>query len=214
MIRQKIREILEEIGNAELVTVTKSRSIEEIIEAIEAGARIIGENRVDEARKKYGMLKDCLKKYNVGYHFIGHLQSNKVNKAVGFFDLIQSVDSVKLAEKINKRAEELEIVQDILVQVNIGEEEQKYGVPPGEVSSFIGSLSGLGNIRIKGLMCIAPYSENPEDARPYFSRMKKIYRTFDFEYLSMGMTNDYRIALEEGSNMVRIGTAIFGERKY
>lgn len=197
---------MEEIGNAQLVTVTKSRSIEEIIEAIEAGARILGENKIDEARKKYNLLKEYLKKYNVEYHFIGHLQSNKVNKAVGFFDLIQSVDSVKLAEKINRQAEEINVIQNILVQVNIGKEPQKYGIAPNEINEFIYTISGLKNINIKGLMCIAPYGEDP---RPYFKDMKEIYDRFNFDYLSMGMTNDYKIAIKEGSNMVRIGTAIF-----
>ncbi|MBN2367644.1 YggS family pyridoxal phosphate-dependent enzyme [Candidatus Woesearchaeota archaeon] len=213
-IKDNVKNLLAELGTAELTAVTKIRSIAEIKEAIEAGAKIIGESRVQEAEEKYNELKDCLKENKVEFHFIGHLQSNKVKKAVEMLDMIQSVDSIDLAEEIDKRAKEARKVQKILVQVNIGKEPQKFGVVPEKTSETIEKLKSLKNINIKGLMCIAPYFEDPEKTRPYFREMKRIQDQLGLEILSMGMTNDYKIAIQEGSNMVRIGTGIFGERKY
>ena len=157
------------------------------------------------------MLKDYFEQHNIEYHFIGHLQTNKAKKAVQIFDLIQSVDSLKLAKEIDKRARQINKIQDILVEVNIGKEPQKYGIMPDETLNFVKEISNLENIVVKGLMCMPPLHKNP---RPYFKEMKKTYDNSKLEILSMGMSNDYKIAIEEGSTMIRIGTLIFGERKY
>ena len=154
---------------------------------------------------------------------IGHLQSNKVKYIVDKVDLIHSVDSLKLAKEIDKRASEHGKKMNILVQVNIAEEESKFGISSSEVENLINSiLNRCPNVIIKGIMSVAPFEENPENVRGFFAEAKKIYDTYakikhdclDFEYLSMGMTHDYKVAIEEGSNLVRIGTAIFGSRSY
>ena len=211
MIKENIQQIKSEIGSAELVTVSKSRTVDEIKIAIDSGASIIAENRIQEAEQKYAMLKDYFEQHNIEYHFIGHLQTNKAKKAVQIFDLIQSVDSLKLAKEIDKRARQINKIQDILVEVNIGKEPQKYGIMPDETLNFVKEISNLENIVVKGLMCMPPLHKNP---RPYFKEMKKTYDNSKLEILSMGMSNDYKIAIEEGSTMIRIGTLIFGERKY
>ena len=211
MIKENIQQIKSEIGSAELVTVSKSRTVDEIKRAIDSGASIIAENRIQEAEQKYAMLKDYFEQHNIEYHFIGHLQTNKAKKAVQIFDLIQSVDSLKLAKEIDKRARQINKIQDILVEVNIGKEPQKYGIMPDETLNFVKEISNLENIVVKGLMCMPPLHKNP---RPYFKEMKKTYDNSKLEILSMGMSNDYKIAIEEGSTMIRIGTLIFGERKY
>jgi len=213
MIKQNLEKIIKEIPKGvSLVGVSKTKTVMEIKDAIDAGVKIIGENKVQEALHKYTMLKDYFEDYKVEYHYIGKLQSNKVNKVVGKFDLIQSVDSYRLAEKINRRAEKQGIVQDILLQVNIGEEEQKIGFSEFDICSEYEKISQLKNIKVRGLMCLPPYFEDPEKTRPYFKKMNKIFHKLHLEILSMGMSNDYMIAIEEGSNMVRIGTKIFGER--
>lgn len=210
MIKQNLDKILSEIGPVKLVAVSKRKPVSDIKESIKSGVKIIGENKIQEAEEKYIELKDLFEKNNVEFHFIGHLQTNKVKKAVEMFNLIQTVDSLKLAEEINKRAKQISKVQDILIQINIGNEPQKYGINPDDVFEFITNLKQLKNINIKGLMCIHPFREDPV---PYFKKMKKIFNKTHLELLSMGMSNDYKEAIKYESNMVRIGSKIFGERK-
>ncbi len=204
-----IQKIKSEIGFVSLVAVSKSRNVDEIKQAITADVRIIGENRIQEAEQKYSELKNYFKDNNVEFHFIGHLQTNKVKKAIEIFDLIQTVDSLKLAKEIDKRAKLINKKQDVLIQINIGKEPQKYGVLPEETIDFVKQMRQFQNIKVKGLMCMPPFNEGP---KPYFKEMKILYDKLNLEILSMGMSNDYKIAIEEGSNMIRIGTKIFGER--
>lgn len=203
--------------NIQIIAVTKTVSIENIEKAIEAGITDIGENKVQEALPKIEVLKN--KHKNIKIHFIGHLQTNKVNKITGKVDLIQSVDCFKLAEKISNAAALLNKVQDVLLELKTSEEETKFGIIPENIFVEYESIIKLKNIKVKGIMTMAPYFENAQKARPYFVKSKQIFdelkQTFkkpEFEILSMGMTNDYIIALEEGANMIRIGTGIFGKR--
>ncbi|MFA5527863.1 MAG: YggS family pyridoxal phosphate-dependent enzyme [Peptostreptococcales bacterium] len=199
-----------------LIAVTKTRTLEEINQVIQAGIMDIGENKVQEIICK----KDSLISSRI--HMIGHLQTNKVKSIIDKVALIHSVDSIKLAEEIDKRAGAIGKTMDILVQVNIAGEESKFGIHPRDTMGFLEALSEYPHIHVKGLMMVAPFDANPENVRPYFKGMKSLfedmkslkYMNITMEYLSMGMTNDYEIAIEEGSNMIRIGTAIFGARNY
>lgn len=204
-------------GEVLLVAVTKTRSAEEINEAVDAGSTDIGENKVQEIMDKYDFVKP------VRWHMIGHLQTNKVKYIIDKVSMIHSVDSFKLAEEIDHRAAQHGIVMDILVQVNAAQEESKFGITTDETGKLIEDiLEQCPNIRIRGLMCIAPFEENPEDVRIYFREVKALYDQYaqfshlrlDFQYLSMGMSHDYEAAILEGSNLIRVGTAIFGERNY
>lgn len=189
-----------------LIAVTKTRNVEEIKEAINTGITCVGENKVQEAKQKFSFLPKVEK------HMIGHLQTNKVKTAVELFDMIQSVDSIRLAKEISKKCEFIGKVMPILIEINIGDEERKHGVKPEEAKDFIKEISQFKNIDVQGLMCIAPFIK-AEETRPYFKKMKEVFDSLgNLRWLSMGMSNDYKIAIEEGSNMVRIGTAIFGER--
>ncbi len=216
-IKENVKTLLEELPNGvELVGAAKGRTAREIEEAIDAGLKIVGENYIQETVL---VQKDVSR--DVEWHFIGHLQRNKVKKAVGIFDMIESLDSLRLAEEINKRCGEIGKVMPVLVEVNSGREKQKFGVLPEDVEELVRSASTLPNIKIMGLMTMGPRFGNPEDSRPYFQETRKIFERLkqldlpnvEMRYLSMGMTNSYRIALEEGANMVRIGTKIFGERR-
>jgi len=204
-------------GEVLLVGVTKTRTAEEINEAIDAGITDIGENKVQEIMDKFEHVKP------VRWHMIGHLQSNKVKYIIDKVSMIHSVDSFKLAEEIDRRAAQNQTVMDILIQVNAAQEESKFGINSDETGALITEiLDKCPNIRIRGLMCIAPYEENPEDVRVYFREVKTLYDKYsqishsrlDFRYLSMGMSHDYEAAIMEGSNLIRVGTAIFGERDY
>lgn len=193
-----------------LVAVTKTVDAQRIREAIAAGVTDIGENYVQEAEAKWREIDDA-----ANWHFIGHLQRNKARAAVKFFSLIQSVDSMDLAEEIGRRAAKLEKTQDVLVEVRISEEATKFGVEPEEAVSFAGKIAEVEGLRVLGLMGMAPFLPDPEDSRPYFATLRKIWDKLPEEqrlYLSMGMTADFQVAIEEGANMVRIGTAIFGPR--
>lgn len=200
-----------------LIAVTKNHNTAAMEEAIAAGITTVGENRVQEAQQKYAVIKD-----RVSWHLIGHLQTNKVNQAVKIFDLIHSVDSEHLLCAIDKAAAKIDKVQDILLQVNLAREESKSGFFKEELHSVLQKTTELANIRLCGLMCIAPNYENVEDCRPLFKEMKEIFKKVkdlglpkaNIKYLSMGMTHDYHIAVEEGANVVRVGTAIFGARQY
>lgn len=216
-MRNNIEKIKQELSsNIKLIVATKTRSIEEIKQAIEAGIGIIGENYVQEAERKFEALKGKVK-----FHCIGHLQTNKIKKAVEIFDMIQTVDSVKIAKEIDKRCGDIRKIMLILVEINSGKEPNKEGVMPEDAINLIKYISKLENVKIKGLMTMAPYFDNPEKDRPYFRLTKKLFNEIkslnipnvDMEILSMGMSDSYKIAIEEGTNMVRIGTKIFGPRQ-
>ena len=218
MIKQNVNRILNELPNGvQLVAAAKTRGAEEILEAVESGVRIVGENYVQEAERAYNIVGNKAK-----WHFIGHLQKNKVKKAVGIFDMIETVDSFEIAKEIDKRCAQIGKVMPVLIEINSGREEQKSGVFPEETEQLVRELSILENIRVIGLMTMGPRFGNPEDSRPYFVETKKIFGkikklnlpNIEMRYLSMGMTNSYKIALEEGANIVRIGSKIFGERDY
>ena len=201
-----------------LCAVTKTHTAEQINEAIRAGVTDIGENKVQEILDKYD------KVLPVRWHMIGHLQTNKVKYIIDKVCLIHSVDSFRLAEEINRRAAQHGIVMDILVQVNAACDEAKFGVDMDAAEILVREiLENCSSIRVRGLMTIAPYAENPEEIRPYFHQMRQLYDrlardishpSMDFKYLSMGMSNDRVVAVEEGSTVIRVGTAIFGARSY
>jgi len=200
-----------------LVAVTKNQSVSAIREAIAAGVMAIGENRIQEAVDKAQSLD-----IPVEWQLIGHLQTNKVRHAVSLFDMIQSVDSERLAVEIDRAAGKIGKRQDILLQVNAANEDTKFGISAREVMSLGRIINNLENVRLCGLMTVAPFYENTELARPIFREMFKLFVELrdanlvntKIEWLSMGMTNDYMVAVEEGSNLVRIGTGIFGQRQY
>jgi PLP dependent protein len=205
------------IDDIVLIGVTKTIDLDRINEAISLGIKDIGENKVQEIQDKYDGIEGSPR-----LHMIGHLQTNKVKYIVDKVDLIHSLDRASLAKEIQKRAEQHGLVKDVLIQVNVAEEDSKFGLKVEEVDDFAESLIEYPNLRVKGLMTIAPFEEDPEKTRYVFRTMKEIferikskgYSNFDMEYLSMGMTNDYEIALEEGANMIRVGTGIFGKRNY
>ena len=201
-----------------LCAVTKTRSAAEINEAIKAGVTDIGENKVQEILDKFDHVD------SVRWHMIGHLQTNKVKYIIDKVGLIHSVDSIHLAEEIDKRAAQCGKVMDILLQVNPAMEESKFGAAPEDTDGLLNSiLEKCGNIRIRGLMCMTPYEDDPEDTAVYYAQVKALYdrykkeikhRRLEFTTLSMGMSHDFEIAIKEGSNMIRVGTAIFGVRNY
>ena len=199
----------------ELIAVTKNHPVAAMQAAIDAGIMNIGENRVQEALDKAKTLDRAVK-----WHLIGHLQTNKVKHAVHQFDLIHSVDSIRLAQEIDKAAEKFGKVQNILVQVNLAREESKFGIDREELDDMLASITELHSICLQGFMCIAPNYDDVEECRPLFRAMYELFQqvqaralgTADIRYLSMGMTHDYEIAVEEGANLVRVGTAIFGAR--
>ena len=216
MIQENVRKILQELPEGvELVGAAKTRTTEEIAEAIDAGLRIVGHNYVQEAEASFHALGSRAK-----WHMIGHLQSNKAKKAVEIFDMIETVDSLKLAKAIHKAALAKQKVMPILVEINSGEENQKAGVLPENAFSLILEMARLKNLKVMGLMTMGPFFGDPEDARPYFKRTKDLFEEIkqkgiedvEMRVLSMGMSNSYRIALEEGATFVRIGTKIFGGR--
>ena len=218
MIKQNVDQILSELPDGvQFVAAVKTRQLEEILEAVESGVKILGENYVQEAEGIYEIIGNKAK-----WHFIGHLQKNKVKKAVKLFDMIETVDSLEIAREIDKRCAQIGKVMPVLVEINSGREEQKSGVFPEKTEQLVTEISGLNNIRVMGLMTMGPRFGNPEDSRPYFVETKKIFErikklnlpNIQMRYLSMGMTNSYKIALDEGANVVRIGSKIFGERNY
>lgn len=200
-----------------LVAVSKTVEAERVAEAIAAGVTILGENYIQEAQKKVNALYDR----PVQWHFIGHLQSNKAKYAVRLFDLIHSVDSLKLAVALDKAARKIDKCQKVLIQVNISQEESKSGVAETEVIDLAKQVARLDNLRLKGLMTLPPFFDAPERARPFFRQLAGLRDRIaarrlpgvSMEELSMGMTGDFEVAIEEGATLVRIGTAIFGERR-
>lgn len=215
-VRDNAARILNEMPtNVSLLAAAKMRNPGEILEAIEAGVRIVGENYVQEAERAFQEIGN-----RVEWHFIGHLQKNKVKKAVSIFDMIETVDSVELAQEIDKRCEQAGKTMPVLIEINSGREAQKSGVSPEDAERLINEIAKLERVRIKGLMTMGPLYGNPEESRPYFRETKKIFDRIkelnlpnvEMRYLSMGMTNSYHVALEEGANLVRIGSKIFGNR--
>jgi len=220
-IKARIHKAAEQSGrkpqSVRLVVVSKTVPSERVLEAVESGVMILGENYIQEARDKF----DALSAHPVAWHFIGHLQTNKAKYAVRLFDLIHSVDSIKLARELDKRAARINKVQNILVQVNISQEASKSGVTVEAIEPLIREISGMSNIRIQGLMTMPLFFNEPDKARPYFSALRNLRDELNsanvsdtgLPELSMGMTGDFEVAIEEGATLVRIGTAIFGARK-
>lgn len=200
-----------------LIAVTKNHDVAAMREAIDEGVFCIGENRIQEAAGKAAILDR-----NVQWHLIGHLQTNKAKQAVKLFDVIHSIDSEKLADQINTAAQKIGKVQDVLLQVNLAREESKFGFFREEMPAILAKIDQWENLHVCGLMCIAPNYEEVEQTRPLFREMygfyqdvkKMRFKTAEMKYLSMGMSHDYTIAIEEGANIVRVGTAIFGQRQY
>lgn len=200
-----------------LIAVSKTKPVDMLKEAYDFGTRIFGENKVQEITEKY----DALPR-DISWHMIGHLQRNKVKYIIDKVDMIHSVDSLRLAETIEKEAAKKDLIIKILIEVNVAKEESKFGVMPEKVEELVSQVSQLPHIRICGLMTIAPFVENPEENRIYFNRLRNIAVDIErkksdnviMSILSMGMTNDYEVAIEEGSTMVRVGTGLFGARNY
>lgn len=217
-ITRNVKKILQELPkDVKLVAAAKTRTADEIDEAVRAGVEIIGENYVQEAEEAFQNVKE-----KAEWHFIGHLQKNKLNKAIRIFDMIETIDSVEIAKELDKRCARVGRIMPILIEVNSGREAQKSGVMPEDVEKLVRDISVLKNIRILGLMTMGPRTGNPEESRRYFKITKEIFdrlkamniSNVDMKYLSMGMSNSYKIAVEEGANIVRIGTKLFGERTY
>ena len=202
-------------AGGQLVAAAKTRPPAEILAAIEAGVKIVGENYIQEAERAYEVIGNKAK-----WHFIGHLQRNKVKKAVKLFDMIETVDSVAIAREIDKRCAQIGKIMPVLIEVNSGREKQKSGVFPEGVEPLVREMATLPNLRVAGLMTMGPDFGNPEDLRPYFvatrKTLEKIQKlnlpNIEMRYLSMGMTDSYKIAVEEGANIVRLGSKLFGER--
>ncbi|MDQ3020170.1 MAG: YggS family pyridoxal phosphate-dependent enzyme [Bacteroidota bacterium] len=219
-VKEKIRDVCNKVNknpdDINIVAVSKTISFSQIMDLNNLGQSDFGENKVKELREKY---------YNISFqhagkikwHLVGHLQSNKVADVIAFVHLIHSLDSHKLAEEINKNAKKINRKIDVLVQVNTSNEPQKYGMSPKDASILCSEISAFENVRVKGMMTIAKLTDDKDNIRESFKTLKNLYEELkpdmkDFKYLSMGMSNDYEIAIEEGSNMLRIGSAIFGKR--
>ena len=217
MIEQNVKQILSELPDGvHLVAAAKTRTPEEVLRAVTAGVRIVGENYIQEAERVYEVV-GCQAKW----HFIGHLQKNKVKKAVVLFDMIETVDSLEIAREIDKRCAEIGKIMPVLIEINSGREPQKSGVLPEDAERLITGISSLKHVRVTGLMTMGPFVDDPEQSRPYFRETRQLFDRLkkldlpdtEMKYLSMGMTENYRVALEEGANTVRIGSKIFGGRE-
>lgn len=220
-VRQRIAQACERTGRdpseVTLIAVSKTKPVQALREAYDAGARDFGENKVQELTDKLPQMPG-----DILWHMIGHLQRNKVKYIIGKTALIHSVDSVRLAEQISRESVKSGVVTDILIEVNMAGEESKFGVPPAEALPLTEQIAAMPGIRIRGLMTIAPYTEDPEENRPYFRKLKQLSVDIEgknidnvsMKILSMGMTGDYTVAIEEGATCVRVGTGIFGERDY
>ncbi|MFA5628968.1 MAG: YggS family pyridoxal phosphate-dependent enzyme [Dehalococcoidales bacterium] len=215
-IKQNVNEILGELmPGVQLVAAAKTKTISEVLEAIEAGVTIIGENYLQEAEAKQKVIGNRVK-----WHFIGYLQSNKVKKAAALFDMIETIDSIEIASLLNKRCAEINKVMPVLVEINSAAEPQKAGVLPEDAIGLIQEIAKLDNIKVVGLMTMGPWSVTAEELRPYFAKTKELFeeiaalniQNVEMKYLSMGMTDSYKVAMQEGANIVRIGSKIFGAR--
>lgn len=215
-IREACRKAGRDPGEVTLIAVGKTKPADLLMEAYRAGERVFGENKVQEILEKETQMPS-----DVRWHMIGHLQRNKVRQVIDKAELIHSVDTVRLAETIQIEAEKKGLVVPVLIEVNIGGEESKYGAAPDNVLFMARAISEMKNVRVRGLMTIAPYVEDPEDNRVLFARMKELgeeirkkgISNIRMDILSMGMTNDYEVAIQEGATMVRVGTGIFGSRE-
>lgn len=216
IIKKSVTKLLNSIpSTVKLVAASKTRTVVEVQAAINAGIKILGYNYVQEAEKIFQAIGR-----QAQWHLIGHLQQNKVKKAVKLFDMIETIDSLKLALKINELCALDNKIMPVLIEINSGKESNKTGVMPEDLEWLISRIKDLANIKVKGLMTMGPRFGNPEDARPYFKATKKAFDRLNYlnipnvemKYLSMGMSNSYKIAIEEGANIVRIGTKLFGER--
>jgi pyridoxal phosphate enzyme (YggS family) len=216
-IAENVKQILAELPEGvDLVAAAKTRTPQEILEAVRAGIKIVGENYVQEAEAAYRLIGR-----SVAWHFIGHLQKNKVKKAVALFDMIETVDSLEIAAEIDKRCCQSGKVMPVLIEINSGREAQKAGVYPQNAEALIGAMAALENIRVAGLMTMGPATGGANELRVCFRETKQLYDHLkelalpnaEIRYLSMGMTDSYQIAVAEGANIVRIGSKIFGERK-
>ena len=200
-----------------LIAVSKTKPVETLQEAYNIGVRVFGENKVQELVEKYETLPK-----DIHWHMIGHLQRNKVKYIIDKVDLIHSVDSLRLAETIDREAKKHNLTANILIEVNVAGEDSKFGVPPEELENLVDGISHFSNIQVRGLMTIAPFVENAEENRAVFARLRKLsvdiaaknIDNVNMGLLSMGMTNDYEVAIEEGATIIRVGTGIFGERDY
>lgn len=220
-VRKKIQEACNRCGRVAdeitLIDVSKTKPVEILQEAYDAGERNFGENKVQELCDKYEIMPKDIK-----WHMIGHLQRNKVKYIVDKVELIHSVDSYRLAEQIDLEAKKKNVIVNILVEVNVAQEDTKFGLKTQDVLNLVEDISKLSSIRVKGLMTVAPYTENAEENRSYFKKMRQLcvdinaknIDNVSMDVLSMGMTGDYEIAIEEGATMIRVGTGIFGERNY
>ncbi len=216
-IEQSVRAVLSELpAHVELVAAAKTRTSDEVKAAIQAGVRILGYNYVQEAERIRSQIPSGIK-----WHMIGHLQRNKARKALDVFDMVETLDSARLAQMIDKIAAEKEMVMPVLIEVNSGREEGKAGVLPEDLGQLIREIATHGHVKIMGLMTMGPITDNPEDARPFFKITRNAFEDLknlnitgvDMRYLSMGMSDSYRIAIDEGANLVRIGTKLFGSRE-
>ncbi len=230
MLMNNIKDVYKRIAHAamragrspeevKLIAVSKGVGAETIKNAVENGIRELGENRIQEAQEKITIIKACLPESRVKWHLIGHLQKNKAKSAVKLFDMIHSVDSLELAELIDRYAGETGKKQKIMLQVKLSDEESKHGILKDNIIEVLNGIRHLGNLQVEGLMTIPPYFDDPERVRPFFRELrelkdKAVQAGFGLSELSMGMSNDFEIAIEEGATMVRVGTAIFGERSY
>jgi pyridoxal phosphate enzyme (YggS family) len=217
MIRERVKAILEELPpGVQLVGAAKTRTPEEILEAVDGGLEIVGQNYVQEAERVFEVIGNRVK-----WHMIGHLQTNKAKKAARVFDMVETVGSTRLAQELDKVCGKMNRVMPILIEINSGEEEQKAGVMPEEATALIEEISGFQHVRVMGLMTMGPFEGDPEDSRPYFRKTRRIFDKIkamnlprvEMRNLSMGMSNSYKVAVEEGANIVRIGTLLFGERE-
>lgn len=225
IVLEKIHSACTKAGrNAEdikLIAVTKTIELPKIIEAVNAGIKILGENRVQEAQKKVMSDEFSVTSNKIEWHLIGNLQKNKAKFAVQLFNLIHAVDSIELAKEVNSRAERTGKIQRILVQVKFSEEKTKHGISEKALIPFVEKIAELKHLKLEGFMTMPPFFDDPEKARPYFKKLRDIrdninavrITQYALQDLSMGMSGDFEVAIEEGSTMVRIGTAIFGERK-
>jgi pyridoxal phosphate enzyme (YggS family) len=200
-----------------LIAVTKTVGIDKIKEAIEWGLRVFGENKVQEAKEKIEHCRIHIADCKIEWHLVGHLQRNKAKTAVQLFDIIHSLDSIGLAEDINKQAEKAGKIQRVLIQVKLSEEETKHGVSKKGLMDLVKTVSEMKNLKLEGLMTMPPFFDKAEMARPFFRELRELRDNaeksgYQLPELSMGMTNDFEVAIEEGATMVRVGTAIFGER--
>jgi pyridoxal phosphate enzyme (YggS family) len=217
LTKQNIAKLLTELPDeVEVVAAAKTRTPEEVLEVVQAGIKIIGENYVKEAKEAYELVGRRAK-----WHFIGTLQKHNIRRNVlEIFDMIETVDSLEIAKEIDRRCAQIDKIMPVLIEVNSGREPQKSGVLPEEVEQLIREISRFRDIKVMGLMTMGPRFGNPENSRPYFVETRRIFdkikglklTNVEMRYLSMGMTNSYKVALEEGANIIRIGTKIFGER--